>query len=280
MDQQPSLLIDARNALYRAIFGVKADKRNKIKYHYFVVFLRQIAGWMNRYRPDQVHVFWDAPRKEVWRRQILADYKDRSGSTYVEDISEDLARTTNVAKDFFNNMNVRQYDKKTMEADDLIYAAVTMIHPKPTVIVSTDSDMNQIPFNYSTCTVYNPSKQEELPVPEIHPAIQKAITGDKADSILGYYGIGPKKSEAMLRDPEQLQTFLKTVGPSVYYRNLMLIDLSLNPKLLHNKIYVQKKLARSVNFDNNQVIALIKQHRVNGLLQEFADLVPPFQKLT
>lgn len=279
MEKRPALLIDARNALYRAIFAVKADRRHKIKYHYFVVFLRQITSWINKYRPESVHIFWDAPRTEVWRRKILSDYKDRSSSTYVEDISEDLSRTTNIAKNFFEHMNVRQYDKKRMEADDLIYAAVTMLHPHPTVIVSTDSDMVQIPFNFNTCTVYNPSKQLELPIPEVHPAIQKAIVGDKSDSIKGYHGIGPKKSEAMMQDPKALQDFLRSSGPSIYYRNLLLIDLSLNPNLIHNKIYVQKKLSESVGFDSDAINSLIRQYKTNGLLQEYADLVPPFKKL-
>lgn len=284
----PALLIDARNALYRAVFAVKAEgrkramngQRNNTQYHYFVVFLRQISTWMNRYRPSSVHVFWDAPRSTVWRRKVLKDYKDRSGSTYVEDISEDLARTTTVSKAFFKHMNVRQYNKKEMEADDLIYAAVTMMHPRRSIIVSTDGDMTQIPFNFSSCMVYNPTKQEEVPVPECHPAIQKAITGDKSDSILGYYGIGPKKSALLLEEPAKLEEFLQVSGRDVFHRNLLLIDLSLNPKLMHNKIYVQRRLSEGVNFDESEIKDLIKKYKVNGMLQEYADLVPQFKKLT
>ncbi len=280
MDQKPALLVDVRNALYRSIYAVKADRRNSIKYHYFAAFLRQATSWMNKFRPESVHIFWDAPRKEVWRRKILPTYKDRATSTYVEDISEDLARTTAVAKDFFDHMNVRQYDKKTMEADDLIYAAVTMMHPRKTIIISSDSDMNQIPFNYSSCSVYDPSKQKMLEITDINPAIQKSLVGDKSDFIPGYHGIGPKKSENMLREPEQLQEFLKSSGPATYYRNMLLIDLSLNPKLLHNKVYVQRQLSKSVNFNAAEISNLINKHKVNGLLQEYADLVLPFQNLT
>lgn len=274
----PILLIDARNALYRAVFAIKNDTRQVDKYHYFVILLRQMTAWMNKYRPESVHVFWDAPRTTVWRRKILETYKTRPNNTGM-DISEELSLTTKVAKDFFKFMNVRQYDKETQEADDLIYSAAVIAHPRSSIIVSTDSDMEQIPFMINSCTVYNPSKQEEVATSDIHPAIQKALVGDKSDSIDGYYGIGPKKSEAFLRNKAELQQFLDLSGWSTYYRNLLLIDLSLNPKALANRIYVQKQMAAPVQYDEKIINELIHSHKVNGMLAEYANLIRPFKKL-
>ncbi len=278
MADKPILLIDAKNALYRAVFAGKASTHAQ-KYHDFVIFLRQIAGWVNRYRPESVHVFWDAPRTTVWRRKALPTYKDRPNNGYVDDISEELAICTTVAKQFFANMNIRQFERKAMEADDLIYAAVTVLHPRSTVIVSSDSDMLQVPYMVSSCAVYDPTKQEQVAMPSVHPAIQKAITGDKSDAIDGYHGIGPKKSEAMLRNPVELFEFLRIAGPQKYYRNLLLIDLSLNPRLMSNKVYVQRKLSTKVAFNDKEINALVLKHRVNGLLAEFQNLIPPFRHL-
>jgi DNA polymerase-1 len=275
-----SLLIDARNALYRAIFAVKSDNRRQFKYHYFVAFLRQISGWVNKYRPDSVHVFWDAPRKEVWRRKILPTYKERTSTTYREDISEELFQTTAISQEIFKHMNIRQYSKKSMEADDLIYAATCVMHPRQTVIISTDSDMTQIPFCFSSSKIYNPVKQEEVLLSHIHPAIQKALVGDKSDCIPGYMGIGPKKSAVLLEDIKNLNQFLESAGSATYYKNLLLIDLSLNPKLLHNRLYVQKVISTSVNFDSTAINKIIHKYKINGLLQEYADLVLPFKKLS
>jgi len=276
---QPALLIDARNALYRAIYAVKADRRHQVKYHYFVVFLRQLTNWMNKYRPSSVHVFWDAPRSTVWRRMLLEGYKDRSTSTYVEDISEDLARTTQVAKAFFKVMNVRQYERQQMEADDLIYAATVNLHPQPSVIVSTDSDMIQIPFTFSSSRVYDPKKQEEVPIPEYNPVLQKALIGDKADSISGYYGIGPVKSSALLADLPTLYRFFDTNGRKVFQRNLLLIDLSLCPRVFSNRLYIHKVMAREVKFDKVEIVQLINKYKVVGLQSEFTDLITPFINL-
>ena len=276
---KPALLIDARNALYRAIYAVKADRRHSIKYHYFVVFLRQLTTWMNKYRPGSVHVFWDAPRNTVWRKLVLEGYKNRSTSNYVEDISEDLTMTTTVAKQFFKVMGVRQYDRIQMEADDLIYAASINLHPKPSVIVSTDSDMIQIPFLLSSSTVYNPKKQEEALIPKHNPILQKALAGDKADSIDGYYGIGPVKSATLLASDNILQEFLDTNGRRLFQRNMLLIDLSLCPKLLANRIYIQKVMSRAVHFDKDAIDQLINKYKVVGFQTEYVDLTIPFMSL-
>ncbi len=276
---QPALLIDARNALYRAIFAVKADRRHQVKYHYFVAFLRQITAWMNEHDPESVHVFWDAPRPTVWRRQIHEDYKKRSKSSHSEDIAKELATTTKVAHQFFDNMNVRQYNRKGMEADDLIYAAVTMLHPKPCVIVSTDSDMVQIPYVFSSCKVYDPTKKATVPVPEINPVMQKALVGDSSDNIKGYHKVGPKTSAKLLADEQALQTYLDEKGRSILFRNLMLIDLSLNPRMLANKMYVHRKLSAGISFDSSKLKALAQKLKIQGFLTEYAELVPRFKKL-
>jgi len=275
---KPALFIDARNALYRAIYAVKADRRHTIKYHYFVIFLRQLTSWMNKYRPESVHIFWDAPRHTVWRRMVLETYKDRSTSTYVEDISEDLARTTQVAKAFFKVMGVRQYSRKQMEADDLIYAATLVRHPHQSVIISTDSDMVQIPFWFSSSKVYDPKKQEEMAVPVNNPIMQKALVGDKADSIDGYYGIGPVKSTAILENGG-LQEFIETHGRRLFQRNMLLIDLSLCPRLLANRIYIQKVMSRKVNYVKGEVDRLINKYKVVGFQSEYTDLTIPFMNL-
>ncbi len=277
----PALLIDARNAMYRAVYAGMADKSDRVKYHYFVIFLRQFAAWINKKRPSSIHVFWDAPRETVWRRQVLPTYKDRSTSNYVEGLAENLAHTTAVAQDFFKYMGVRQYSKKEMEADDLIYAAVSVMHPRKTYIVSNDSDMTQIPFRFNSCTVYKPDglSGSDVETPNINPAHLKALVGDKSDAIPGYNQIGPVKGTAMLRDFAALDEFLKLKGQHTYRRNLILIDLSLCPRLLANTCYIQRTLAEPVVWDKGEVMKLIMQHKVNGLQQEFNDLVVPFKNL-
>lgn len=277
----PALLVDARNAIYRAVYAGLADRSDRPKYHPFVIFLRQIVSWMNSKRPSSVHVFWDAPRATVWRKKILPTYKDRTDSNYVEGLAEGLSVTTDVAKAFFKFMGVRQYDRKEMEADDLIYTAVTLLHPHRSWIVSNDSDMTQIPFRFSSCSVFCPEGLggEDAPVSDVSPAHLKALMGDKSDSIDGYNQIGPVRGTELLRNPEAMEEFLAVKGSKTYKRNLALIDLAMCPWLLSNTFYVQKMMAQKVAWDKGEVNKLIMEHKVNGLQQEFVNLVQPFKSL-
>ncbi len=278
---KPILLIDARNVVYRSIYAgeaVRVRNRYAVPYHFFTLFLRQVAGWINKFQPTSVMVFWDAPRKTVWRRQILETYKDRPPSN-MKDITEDLARVTTIAQEYFKVMNVRQFEREEMEADDLIYAATTVLHPRPTVIISSDSDMVQIPFSYSSSKIFNPLKSEETAVPEYNPIMLKALVGDKTDVIDGYMGIGPVKGKRLLDDWTALQQFLEVNGRKTYNRNILLIDLSLCPRLLANKLYFQRHCSDKVEFSKPKINELTNKYKVNGILAEFTNIVLPFQNL-
>jgi len=276
----PDLLVDGRNIMYRAVYAGLTDRRNRaVPYHFFVIFLRQFAKWIDGKKPQRVHVFWDAPRDTVWRRKILPTYKDRSSSNYVEGLGEHLARTTAVAQDFFKVMGVRQYERPQMEADDLIYAAVSLLHPRPTWIVSGDSDMRQIPYRYHSCSIFDPDTKQDIPRADISPVHMKALTGDKSDTIDGYFKVGPVTARELVSCPIKLNRHLEEKGADIYHRNLLLIDLSLCPRLLANSIYAQKVFAETVTWDRSEIRRLTLHHKVNGIDQEFESIVLPFKNL-
>jgi DNA polymerase-1 len=278
-----ALIIDARNALYRCVYAYKAELsrgKNRIFLpHPLLILLRQIDNWTRMYKPTSIHIVWDVPRSEVWRRMIYPSYKSRENNHYIEDISEDLRSLTGLCELFFTHMNVRQYYKKQMEADDLIYALVTVLHPERTVVISTDSDMVQIPYRYNTCILYEPRKETEVTPPAFNPVIHKALKGDKADNIVGYHGIGPKKAQKLTEDRKLLAQFLSTNDKMIYKRNLLLIDLSLCPKIMSNILYVQSKLAEQLNFDKQLILENIRTHKITGFLAEFGNLMTPFSNL-
>ena len=278
-----SLIIDARNALYRCVYAHKAEvsRGKNINFipHPLMILLRQIDTWIRYYKPTSVHVVWDVPRSEVWRRQIYPTYKARENNPYIVDISEDLKSLTFLAETFFSYMNVRQYYKKQMEADDLIYALVAVLHPQKTIVISTDSDMIQLPHRYSSCTLYEPRKEEEVIPPIYNPVILKALKGDKADNILGYHGVGPKKALKLAEDYQLLAKFLSTNDKSIYHRNLLLIDLSLCPKVMSNILYVQSKLAEQIVYNKQVMLESIRTYKITGLHTEFQNLTVQFSNL-
>lgn len=278
--QAPTLVIDARNALYRAIYAYKAElNRGNKPAHPFVIYLRLANNWIRLYNPESVYVFWDVPRHDVWRRKILTTYKARENNQYVVDISDDLKSLTDLCQEMFKHMNIRQFIKKHMEADDLIYTAVSVLHPNPTIVISTDSDMIQIPYRFSSCKLFEPKKQIEVTVPKFDPVLLKVLKGDKSDHIPGYRGIGPKKAMKLINDKQLLQEYIDTNDKLTYYRNLLLIDLSMCPKILNNTIYVRKKIAEKTIYDKAKLLELAQTCKIDGLLAEFNDLVIPYQKL-
>lgn len=274
-----TLIIDIRNALYRAAYAYLVSPNQRPNNHPFIVLLRQMHSWNNAIRPGRIIVAWDAPRKTVWRRKILPTYKDRDNNDYIADMSETLEELTTICNEFFRYMNIYQLSMKRMEADDLIYASVDTLHPENSIIVSTDSDMIQIPYKFSSASVFDPTKMDCVPVPTVNPVMLKALTGDKSDKIDGYRGIGPKRGVKLLEGHSALQEYTTTQGRDLFIRNLLLIDLSLNPHLLSNKLHVCKVLSKPIEFNKGELYTLISKYKIAGLMSEFDDLISPFAKI-
>jgi 5'-3' exonuclease len=88
------------------------------------------------------------------------------------------------------------------EADDLLGIWSTGYGPEA-LVVSIDKDMLQLPCNH-----YNPNKRKYLTVSEVEGNkffYSQILTGDKADNIIGLYGIGPVKANKILEDTETVE---------------------------------------------------------------------------
>ena len=83
------------------------------------------------------------------------------------------------------------------EADDLISKAAAELDYN-CVVASIDKDMLQLP-----CWHFNFGKNEWTkvePIEGLRFFYSQILTGDRADNIIGLYGIGPKKAEKLLQD--------------------------------------------------------------------------------
>ena len=268
------LLIDARNILYRIIYGYM---KNDTKYHTTTLLLKFLTSIIREFKPKHVHVFWDDKRDNIWRRKIFAGYKDRD-TKYVRDISENLAISTSATMDIMKYMNVRQYHKDHMEADDLIYAAVSILHPQTSIIVSTDSDLSQIPYVFQSSRVYHPKKQSIIDIPSVNPVFMKSLVGDKSDSIPGYKGVGEVTAQKILAG-NRLNSFLSENDKSLFYRNLTLIDLSLCPNLLGNKKHALDTIWAEPIFDDAEIRNSIMRNKINGMISEYSSIMQEFRFL-
>ena len=93
------------------------------------------------------------------------------------------------------------------EADDLI--AIDATATPDSIIVSLDKDFQQVPGKH-----YNFNKRELTSVNEEEGLLffyRQIIMGDKADNIVGVYGIGDKKSQKLLEGLTEIEMFNKCV---------------------------------------------------------------------
>ena len=283
MSSSPILLIDARNLMYRAIFANKKDQRHGARIHHFTVMIRFMWGWLDKFKPSAVCMFWDAPKNSLWRKKLSAEYKVRNENEYFDDIKDDLILTQAAAKAAFSHMGVWQFAKDRMEADDLIYSACRVLSPKQLIIVSTDGDYEQVAFRMQNVRLWNPmsdsGKGKFFGAPDYDPAIAKALAGDKSDRVEGYRNIGPVKSAKMARNLIEREEFLDEHDRKVFIRNLLLVDLSLNPELLKNDLYISRVLSQVPKFDKDEVKAMARKHKISGLIGEYDRIIVPFKLL-
>jgi 5'-3' exonuclease len=279
---QPALFVDGRNTAYRAIYAGRGnDEFTQQNYHPFVIWMRFARTWIEKFKPKSVHVFWDTPKSQVWRKKILPEYKENRvvPTDDARDITKDLEALEQAAMAVLPTLNVRCYRRETQEADDLIYSGCKVINPDPVIVISSDSDMMQLPWSMRNVTCYEPKLNKIQPTPDISPVQQKALAGDSSDNIDGYRGIGDIKSAAMVRDKKLLMEFLQVRGDKEYRRNLALIDLSYNPSRLTNDLYVQQVMQADLVFNPQGISQLIAQHKIKGLMNEYSRFLGCFRKL-
>lgn len=276
------LLIDGRNAIYRAVYaGIDDKKFIESKKDPFAIFLRFINTYYNTFKPAQIHIFWDDKRDNLWRRKLYPDYKaNRPANEIVDPI---IKRQVGIAISVCKVMGFRQYFRHEQEADDLIYAFCRTI-VEDSMIISSDSDLKQIPYYIKHTSLYNPLAKNAKDIlaeniPEHNPIIMKSLTGDKSDNIDGFEGIGPVKGKAMVLEYAQRNEFLSKADLDKYKRNRLLVDLGLNPDLLENMLYVERIMAAKPSYDYKQVITVLRDMKVNGVIAETDKYVTPYAKL-
>lgn len=269
------LFIDGRNTAYRAYY---AAQNNDKPINYFVVWMRFASSWINKFRPVSLHVFWDCDKNDIWRKKIYKEYKDNRDE---QDPSVKIAvdNIQNTARAILPYMNTHNYIRDDQEADDLIYSACKVLHNNNIVIVSSDSDMHQLQWSMQNVSVYDPNCGKIVDTPEANPVVIKALAGDKTDNIDGYRGIGEVKSGQMARDIKLLVEFLNLRGEQEFRKNLVLIDLSLNPKSLLNQMYIIKELSKDIIFSKPDIDKLIIEHKIAGLTPEYPNLIGRLKNL-
>ena len=282
------MLIDARNAIYRAIYAGLSDRAFLASGNDSAVILfRFISSYLSKHKSRAIHYFWDAPKEKIWRRAIYKEYKDgrdnSHGGKYDKyDIDEMLSRTCTILKEIADVTNSRNYMMDRQEADDLIFAFCRQNANDKIIIISSDGDFKQIPFLFRNIDIFNPLSKSGsiLPKEEVDPVEVKAFSGEKSDNIDGYYGIGPVKATALATSYKKRQAFFETHGRKTFLRNRALIDLSLCPYLLKNMNYVTKIMSKDTYYCEEKIRNIIQKYKIRGLSGEITKSLLTFKFLS
>jgi 5'-3' exonuclease len=279
------MLIDTRNAIYRAIYANLSDRNNQ-SIEDIVILFRFLSSYIHRFKPRNIHFIWDCPKAQVWRKRILPEYKEgrdltHDGKHEQTRIDDSLERCTTILAEMVPHINARSYAIEKQEADDLIYAFCKQMNASKIIIVSSDGDFKQIPHQYKNVSIFNPlakDKQlfehgmEDLDVVEL-----KCFMGERADNISGYYQIGPVRAKILVENLKKRSEFFKENDIETYLRNRALIDLSLCPYLLKNMHYITEVISEDLKFDQTVLRSIIQKYKVRGLLGEYTRVILPFK---
>lgn len=272
------MLVDARNALYRAIYAGLSD--GQFEYDYAVIFFRFLSYYLNRFRASSVHLFWDAPKETLWRKKLYPDYKEGRISKHPE-IDQILMRDTEICHAIARAISCRNYELPKQEADDLIYSFCRLRRGDRIIIISSDGDFKQIPYLFNNVDLFNPlhKSREIYPVEELDPVELKAFTGEQGDNIRGYHKVGPVRAKQLVQEDKRRTEFFKVHGLETYLLNRILVDLSLCPYLLGNLCYVDEIFRTEVHYDEKEIRDIIQKYKIRGLAGEISRTLLQFKAL-
>jgi len=279
------LLCDGHNLAFRSFYGIRELNRSD------GFPTNMVHGWVKSFwkleddfKPNQIHVFFDLGGATK-REELLPSYKENRGLP-PEGFLDQLEWIKKLSRAFGYGV----YEKKGLEADDLIASAVQIFKEKlleEVLIVSADKDLAQL---------VAPKVKQLLPPPTANPrlgwrildvdgVIEKfgvppsrildylSIIGDQSDNIPGLAGVGPKTATKWLKEYDNLENIIQNAGRispkrfcSIIYEERDL--LRRNRSLVELESNVELKLVPSISPDVDKIKEIFTELEMKQSLVE------------
>lgn len=279
------LLCDGHNLAFRSFYGIRELNRSD------GFPTNMVHGWVksfwkleDEFNPNQIHVFFDLGGATK-REELLPSYKENRGLP-PEGFLDQLEWIKKLSEAFGYGV----YEKKGLEADDLIASAVRILQEKlleEVLIVSADKDLAQL---------VAPKIKQLLPPPTANPrlgwrildvdgVIEKfgvppsrildylSIIGDQSDNIPGLAGVGPKTATKWLKEYDDLENIIQNAGRispkrfcSIIYEEREL--LRRNRSLVELESNVELKLVSSISPDVDKIKEIFTELEMKQSLME------------
>ena len=278
-------MCDGHNLAFRSFYGIRELNRSD------GFPTNMVHGWVksiwkleDEFNPNQIHVFFDLGGATK-REELLPSYKENRGLP-PEGFQDQLEWIKKLSEAFGYGV----YEKKGLEADDLIASAVRILKEKlleEVLIVSADKDLAQL---------VAPKIKQLLPPPTANPrlgwrildvdgVIEKfgvppsrildylSIIGDQSDNIPGLVGVGPKTATKWLKEYDNLENIIQNAGRispkrfcSIIYEEREL--LRRNRSLVELESNVELKLVSSINPDVDKIKEIFTELEMKQSLME------------
>ncbi len=217
------LLIDGFNLTFRAYYAVpELTRQDGFPTNALHGWLRTLWKLEDMENPCASAVFFDSGGSDK-REQLLESYKKNRGEA-----PDELKAQIPWIKKITSCMGISTHEKKGVEADDLIAAAVEVLrdHVEDIVIVSADKDLAQMIDTGVTQLLPPPTARPSLGwrkldtegvikkfgVTPAQMAEYLALVGDTSDNIPGLAGVGPKTASSWLKKFQNLQGIFDNSG--------------------------------------------------------------------
>lgn len=239
------------------------------------VFFSSVISCVEKFNPEHVVFAWD---QGSWRRKIFDDYKkNRRDAREKESEEEKQERELfyQVMDDLIQQLhqtNVVNVHQQSCEADDIIATICHKFHDQNIVIVSTDSDFEQLLVNPHV-QLYHPIKQELLritPDEASYLLFKKIIRGDSGDGIPSAWPrVRETRIRLMFEDVQERQKAFEEREDfqRLFRRNEVLIDLSKVPQSIQERIIqdVQEQLTKQNEFDTMLWMEFVSKYKLLSL---------------
>lgn len=251
-----SLVIDLSYAIFYRFYAVRAYMRiskrtdfelnvddDIFKSMFKKGVMDMIIKLVRKHKPDQLIFAVDCMRCNIWRRQVMQDYKNRSNLSDFDSrvfpltINEIIPEVINKMNNFTISrkphpvsVNIMKHD--SCEADDLVYIYCKLIEQeKLKVIITGDNDYLQLLDDKTEiyCLKGKSLRLKSTGCCETD-LLQKVIGGDPSDNVPK---ILSKNALAQLfKEKSTAEIFEKFKDDEAFNRNLEMVDMRCIPKEL------------------------------------------------
>jgi len=194
-----TLILDGYNLFYRARFSGIKDGETTTIFNFF----RGLRLLVENLDSDKIFLVLEGYPKK--RKEQFVEYKAQRVYDNGDNFREQRKKIVGYLEKYFPIQIVKHSD---YECDDIVayFARLHESQGHDVTVVSTDTDFIQLITD--NIKLYNPIKKEFLLKPDYDYVLFKSLTGDGADNIDGFPGIGNKRAEALCKDYDKLTSFL------------------------------------------------------------------------